>query len=207
MNIPLEKYLRLLDQSMYIHDVSSSVPIQVNGPLVVDDTMLTLCTPFDLYDVYQDFEYPIHKVFTFSQSIWYRKKEIFPFHEKYTSIHIRLGDKFLETDHQFVVVKNDERPFQETILYRWLDTHRDPIVFFCDNQTFKRYIQERFPHVHITQAEVGHTSLLNTTEHHVMDAVTEFYILSQSERILSNCISGFSDMAAKFHRIPISCFE
>lgn len=210
MNNPLEKYLRLTDPSMYIHekDVGPSVPIHVNGPLVVDDQVTTVCTPFHLYDAYKEFKYPIHPIFTFSQDIWYRKKEIFPFADKYVSIHVRLGDKYLETDKQFVIVKNDERPFHEEALYRWIHTHREsPMVFFCDNQTFKMYIQEKFPYVRVTSASVGHTSLLNSTEQHVVDAVTEFYILTQSESIVANCNSGFSDMAAKFNRVPISYVE
>jgi hypothetical protein len=40
-----------------------------------------------------------------------------------------------------------------------------------------------------------------------VDAVTEFYILTQSESIVANCNSGFSDMAAKFNRVPISYVE
>ena len=209
MNIPLEKYLRLFDQSMYIQEqyMGPSQPIHVNEPLSTHDKIV-LCTPFDLYDVYQEVDYPIHKIFTFSQTIWYRKKEIFPFPEKYISLHIRLGDKFLETDPDFIVVKNDERPFQEKSLHQWLDTHRDQnVVLFCDNQTYKKYLQEKYPYIHITRAEVGHTSLLNTTEQHVMDAVTEFYILTQSENITANCVSGFSDMAANFHHIPIFFLE
>jgi hypothetical protein len=207
MYLPLENYLRLVYQDMYIHekDVGGAEPFHMDT-LGVADKMV--CTPFDLYDVYQEFEYPIHKVFTFSQAIWYRKKEIFPLQEKYVSVHIRLGDKHLETDPQFVIVKEDERPFQEEALFRWIREHRDhTLVVFCDNTTFKQYIHEVFPHVHITSAHVGHTSLLNTTDQHVIDAVTEFYILTKSESIVANCVSGFSDMAAKFNRIPISYFE
>ena len=209
MNNPLEKYVRLVDPAMYIRaeEMTHTVPIHLNE-LRAHEHAYTVCTPFDLYNAYKGFDYPIHKIFTFSQDIWYRKKEIFSLQEKYVSIHIRLGDKFLETDTQFVIVKNDERPFQEEALYHWLDTHRDtPIVLFCDNHTYKQYIHEKFSHVHITQGEVGHTSLLNTGEQQIIDAVTEFYILTQSERIYANCVSGFSDMAAKFNRIPISCFE
>ncbi len=105
-------------------------------------------------------------------------------------------------------MKNDERPFQEESLYRWIHEHREQnIVFFCDNQTFKNYIKQKFPYVHITTGEIAHSSLFNTIDQHVMDAVTEFYILTQSEHIVSNCVSGFSDMAAKFNLIPISYFE
>ena len=210
MNIPLENYLRLVDNAMYIreNDMTTTVPINVHGPLVVNEQAYTVCTPFDLYDAYEEVAYPIYKLFTFSQAIWYRKNEIFPFHEKYVSIHIRLGDKYLETDSHFVVVKNDERPFQEEAVYRWIHSHRhENLVVFCDNHTFKQYLKQKFPYVHLTTAKVGHTSLFNTTEQHVMDAVTEFYILSKSERIVSNCVSGFSDMAAKFNRTPISYFE
>jgi hypothetical protein len=209
MNIPLEKYIRLLHQSMYIREeeIKNPVPIHIHD-FHLNQHEYTVCTPFDMYDVYTPVDYPVNNIFTFSQAIWYRKKEIFSLQEKYVSIHIRLGDKFLETDPHFVVVKNDERPFQEESLSHWIETHRNkPIVLFCDNHTYKTYLQEKFPYIHTTTGSVGHTSLCNTTEQHIIDAVTEFYILTQSESIVANCVSGFSDMAAKFNRIPISCIE
>ena len=208
MNIPLEKYLRLLDQSMYIQEeeIGPCVNHKVNEPLIVNEGIYTVCTPFTLYGQYNnEIKYPVNKIFTFSQSIWYRKKEIFDLQEKYISIHVRLGDKYLETDQSFVVVKHDERPFNGEALYQWIHEHRNQnLVFFCDNNTYKNYIKEKFPYIHITTGTIGHSSLLNTSEQQIMDAVTEFFIITQSERIVVNGYSGFSNVAAHFNCIPIT---
>jgi hypothetical protein len=208
MNIPLEKYLRLLDQSMYIQEeeIGPCVNLEVNEPLIVNEGICTVCTPFTLYGRYNtEIKYPVNKIFTFSQSIWYRKKEIFDLQEKYISIHLRLGDKYLETDQSFVVVKDDERPFNGEALYKWIHENRNQnLVFFCDNNTFKNYIKEKFPYIHITTGTIGHSSLLNTSEQQIMDAVTEFFIITQSERIVVNGYSGFSNVAAHFNCIPIT---
>ena len=41
--------------------------------------------------------------------------------ENYISIHVRLGDKFLETDKANVLVKNDVRHFHEDILFDFIE--------------------------------------------------------------------------------------
>jgi hypothetical protein len=49
---------------------------------------------------------------------------------------------------------------------------------------------------------IGHTSFSNTTKKQVLDAVTEFYILTKSDMIYGITNSGFSLMASKFNNIP-----
>jgi len=43
--------------------------------------------------------------------------------------------------------------------------------------------------------------LSNTTNKQILDAITEFYILSNSHLIYSASNSGFSKMASKFNNI------
>ena len=50
----------------------------------------------------------------------------------------------------------------------------------------------------MTTSDIGHTALFNTTNKQSLDAVTDFYILSQSDQIVAANSSGFSVVAAKF---------
>ena len=52
-----------------------------------------------------------------------------------------------------------------------------------------------------TECSVAHSGLPNTTKEQVIDAVTEFYILSNSKQVYSNAYSGFSSMAAKMNNV------
>ena len=146
-------------------------------------------------------------VFTFSEAIHVNYNRLFPNNiTSYVSVHLRLGDKYLETDKSFVVVKNDERYYHEGSLFRFIEqnTHLT-IVFFCDNNSYKNYLKYKYPNVIIINSNVGHTGLSNTTEEQIVDAITEFYIMSNSSHIYSaSSFSGFSLMAAKFKNTPIT---
>ena len=56
--------------------------------------------------------------------------------------------------------------------------------------------------MHITDTEIGHTSLNNTTEKQILDAITEFYLITQSTKIYAASHSGFSIVASKFKNVP-----
>jgi len=162
-----------------------------------------------LYNVYNYFLITIQMqdVFTFSEAIHVNYNRLFPNNiTSYVSVHLRLGDKYLETDKSFVVVKNDERYYHEGSLFRFIEqnTHLT-IVFFCDNNSYKNYLKYKYPNVIIINSNVGHTGLSNTTEEQIVDAITEFYIMSNSSHIYSaSSFSGFSLMAAKFKNTPIT---
>ena len=67
--------------------------------------------------------------------------------------------------------------------------------------TINQIIKKKYKKVIITGAEIGHTSLSNTTNKQVLDAVTEFYILSNSILIYAASYSGFSNMSSKFNNV------
>ena len=86
----------------------------------------------------------------------------------------------------------------------YLEDHvADTLVFFCDNADFKRKIKIQYPHIYVTDYVIGHTGLHNTTDEQIFNSVTEFYILTQSERICAISQSGFSLVASKFKNIPL----
>jgi hypothetical protein len=172
---------------------------------------------------------PFSEVFAFSHAVIANSRRIFPetflriFPEallsilpedlpkdakSYVSVHLRLGDKFLETDKSYVKCKEDKRPFDlvESIYeINRLIFMGESVVLFCDNQKYKHSIMKKCPGLMITAAEIGHTSLVNTTDQQVMDAVSEFYIMTRSSKIVALSYSGFSLAAAKFNRVPIEC--
>jgi hypothetical protein len=159
---------------------------------------------------YLSFDKPLHKldftydqVFAFSEEVKQNQSVILKSTGPYTAVHLRLGDQFLETDKHFVQCPHDERRFDPNRMDAAIRTTSGPIVFFCDNQAYKQRIQQTH-NVILTIGEIGHTSLSNTTEKQVLDAVTEFYILTQSVHIIAASYSGFSIMASRFHRTPIT---
>jgi hypothetical protein len=206
----IEKYMVLKYAQFYIkHD-----ELPINFTIAADiqqilDSDCTLITPSVLYNVYNydAITIQLQDIFTFSEQIHANYDRLFPKNlSDYVSLHLRLGDKYLETDKAFVVVTDDERYYDEGSLFQFieLNTHLN-IIFFCDNNGCKQHLKSKYPSLIIIDAHVGHTSLFNTTEEQIIDAVTEFYIMCNSSHIYSaSSFSGFSIMAAKFKNTPIT---
>jgi len=151
-----------------------------------------------------DLDFPYDQVFEFSEEVKKNQSIILKPIEPYTSIHLRLGDHFLETDKSFVLCNQDERQFYTNIIDHVIRNTSGPIIFFCDNHSYKQHIQKKHPNVTFTTGEIGHTSLLSTTDKQILDTVTEFYIMTKSEHIISSSNSGFPITASRFHRKPIT---
>jgi len=151
-----------------------------------------------------DLDFPYDQVFEFSEEVKHNQSIILKPIEPYTSIHLRLGDLFLETDECFKQCPNDKRQFDLNIIDNVIRNTPGPILFFCDNYSYKQQIQKTYANVTLTTGEIGHTSLSNTTDKQILDTVTEFYIMTKSEHIIASSYSGFSVMASRFHRKPIT---
>jgi hypothetical protein len=76
------------------------------------------------------------------------------------------------------------------------------IINIINNVAYKLKIKNKYNNIIITNCDIGHTSLLNTTDTQALDGITEMYIMSNSEKVISGSGSGFSIMAAKFKNIP-----
>lgn len=146
---------------------------------------------------------PYNDFFYFSDDVKLNVKNILPFiPNNYISIHLRLGDKFLETDKKYIVCKNDTRQFSDEQIDIFINNNLDKnILFFCDNYNKKIEIKNKYKSIFITNSQIGHTSLKNTTKEQILDAITEFYILSNSQLIYAASRSGFSKIASKFNNI------
>ena len=153
----------------------------------------------------------LNRIFNFSDEVKKNAQTICPLCfsnsgeiTNYSSIHLRLGDKFLETDNKYINVKEDVRTFSEERLYKFIETNSDKtFMFFCDNNKFRLMIKNKYNNIIIPDSCIGNTSLNNTTDKQTLDAVSEFYLLSNSKEIYKGSYSGFNMIASKFNNIPL----
>ena len=208
-NNVLETYLKLKYDKMYITESNIGNALMCNTHDVVNipDGVYNIVKPCIFYNVYKNdaITMPCQEVFTFTEEVKINGRILNVNNvSNYISIHLRLGDKYLETDNSFVLIKHDTRMYNEEKLFNFInDNCNKNIIFFCDNHTYKLKIKQKFNNVIILNCDIGHTSLSNTTDTQTLDAVTEFYIMTKSEQICSASESGFSIMASKFNNIPI----
>jgi len=196
-NIELEKYIKLKYDCL-----------NITTDQILKLHCFSIKHPYEYYDVsHFNYNVNINEVFYFDNSIKLNVKNILSsLPTNYISIHLRLGDKHLETDKKYVVVKNDARKFSEEKIYKFIEDNCDKnIIFFCDNNECKLKIKKKYNNIIITNAQIGHISLYNTTDKQILDTVTEFYLLTNSQLIYSPSIpeSGFSKVAAKFKNIKV----
>ena len=211
---PIHKYITLKDtyKNMYILEsaITNSKHIDMFDEYSIknkeiQEGMFYKISPYSMYhvsDLFDKIKIKASELFEFSQDIKLNA-QIYN-NLDYISIHLRLGDKYLETDPHFVNVKNDTRTYNEENLYKFINEASQKsknIIFFCDNKSYKLKLKEKYNFIIITDYEIGHTSLSNTTEKQIFDAVTEFYILSNSTKIYKASHSGFSIMASKFNNL------
>jgi hypothetical protein len=194
-NIEIEKYIKLKYDKMYINDDTMK---ELNFVEVVRPGMFYSTVNYD-------YSIAIKDVFYFSDEVKINSKYLISPHIiNYISIHLRLGDKYLETDKKYIHSKEDTRNFSEEKIYKFIEDNYNKNIFFCcDNNSYKLKIKEKYNNLIITNCDIGHTSLSNTIQKQVLDAVTELYILSNSEIIYCGSNSGFSIIASKFNNIPI----
>lgn len=191
---PMEKYLILKHKKMSIHrnDFKKLKKYYIYRPQV-------------LYRIFQlNNKIKYDDIFTFSNTIIQNSIPLKP-KGSFISIHLRLGDKHLETDSYYVSCKNDERKYNINKIEKVIHEHSEKnILFFCDNHKFKLKMKEKYPKLTILNSKIGHTSLKNTNEKQIIDTITEFYIMTQSEKIIAASNSGFSLIASKFRKIPLT---
>lgn len=195
MHTENENYIKLKYDIMYVTD---DMVHQLRNPEIV--------IPHMLYSsVHHNYSVHIHEVFYFTEDVIMNSKLLFPYDiTDYVAIHIRLGDKFLETPQEYVACKYDTRHVSVDNMYQFIENHAsEPILLCCDNHEYKVKIKEKYPFIMITNCIIGHTALCNTTAKQVLDAITEFYLLTNATAIFAASESGFSIMASKFNNIPL----
>jgi hypothetical protein len=211
-NIYIEKYIRLKYNKMYIlkENISDMNAINdFNSIFNINSNIYNIVNPFILYASfnYDSIKIKIEDIFEFTNEIKNNVKYILQSDiSNYISIHLRLGDKYLETDTNYVHCPTDERHYFKERIDDYIQQNLDKtILFICDNKQFKHTLKEQYNNIIITSADIGHTGLSNTTEKQVLDGITEFYLLTNSNIIIAASYSGFSIIASKFKNIPIMC--
>lgn len=194
-NIEIEKYLKLKYDALNItaNEVSKLRYVAIKSP-------------YDFYgSVHYNYNTQLDQVFYFDESVMLNVNSILSSPPcSYISVHLRLGDKFLETDKNCVLVQDDTRTFSEEKMNAFIKQKKDEhILFFCDNETYKQQMKTKHANLIITTSEIGHTSLSNTTSRQILDAVTELYVLSNSQLIYAASESGFSKIASKFNDVKL----
>ena len=193
-NIAIEKYIKL-KYDMYIE----------TSPFINQNINIKILKPCMMYSTFNtDYSININEVFYFTDEVKINSNRLFPY-ENYISIHLRLGDKYLETNRDYIVCKEDIRPFSEEKIHNFIENNEnenEKIFFCCDNHKYKLQMKEKY-NIIITNCNIGHTSLSNTTNEETLDAITEFYILTNSKMIFAASESGFSLIAAKFNNVPL----
>jgi len=211
-NLVIEKYLRLIDDRMYIRTDTPLLPMkEINESDVgsLSPGVYHFVTPFTFYQTfhYSYISVPIDRVFTFSDEVRQNVGRVLPgvIGTSYISVHLRMGDKYLDTDPAFVACPNDVRSFSERVIYNHLVSklRETRVVFVCDNETFKNKVRGWFPSALVPNTVIGHTSLENTSERQILDAVTEFYLVANGREVHMASESGFPRVAAAFRRIPV----
>ena len=207
-NIPAEKYLKLCHPKMYI---TEETILKNKYHIITQPSEISSINNLDYHIIhpgvfyhtfsFDDIKIPLQEVFYFTDTV---KRNLILQNETYISLHLRMGDKHLETDKQFVCCKEDSRTFCEEKIFDFIEKNHDKrILFMCDNNSYKQKLKAKYDKIMITDFDIGHTSFINTTDHQVLNTIKEFYLLSNSDEIYMASYSGFSRMASKFKNIPI----
>ena len=198
-NIELENYIKLKYEIMYINNDD----ILNNYKIVNPSTYYRIIS--DSYSENNNgYCININDVFYFSREVIVNSQHIFPpYITDYISIHLRLGDKFLELEKDLIDCKEDTRNFSEDNINKVIEVNTDKYIFFCcDNNSFRQNLKEKYNNIIISNGEIGHTSYTITSNKQLLDTITEFYILTKSKKIYGASQSGFSIVAANFNNIP-----
>ena len=187
---PIEEFIKLHYSQLYItkSQLTTLNNYEIRGPVYYYNSFN-----------YDQITMPVNTIFRFSDIIIDNKKKLFPETISYYSIHIRLGDKYLETDKTFVLCKEDTRTYNEEKICEYIDSLDGNVLLFSDNNKLKLRMKNKYKKIKIINSSIGHTSLSNTSRQQIIDTITEFYILTMSDNIAVNTKSGFSMMASKFN--------
>jgi hypothetical protein len=214
----IDKYLKLRHSKMYItmdkifdpeYNTDDIISLRTIGEVPdIESGAIYIAYPqlvHPIKNLYDKISYSLEDIFDFTGEVITRARDFIG--GSYRGIHLRMGDKYLETDKAFIICSSDARLYNEDAIFRCIESYNSNTVFFCDNKEYKLKIKAKYPSIHITDYDIGHTSLSNTTEQQILDAVTEFYLLAHSEYIYTASDSGFSMMASKFKGVPIIALD
>jgi hypothetical protein len=221
-NNKLDDYFKLKYNKMYIssEEIKNHITISdLNELSNLKSDIYYFVEPYIFYDffTFKDetklsiISYPLDRLFYFTDSVIMNankyinnQDKYINNQDKYISIHLRLGDKYLETSLNNIICPDDERIYDEQKLFNFIEINSNKnIYFFCECKEYKLKIKDKYKFINITDYDICHTGLRNNSELQILNTVTDFYLLSYSKHIYKASYSGFSIMASKFKNIPI----
>ena len=202
----LDSHIKLKYNQMYI--TSDKIINPVMRPSSLDDMndcnvhYIVFPTSMYSYSVYDNI-YSINDIFYFTDKVK-ENANTYCNLSNYISIHIRLGDKYLDCDPKDNIIDpHHEKEFDENKLFKLIENNKyKKIIFFCENTKYKLKLKEKYDFITILNIKIGHTALGVINEEEFLNTITEYYIMTRSEMIYSNAESGFSITASKFYDIP-----
>lgn len=205
-NLSVNKFLLLKHPELYLSNINTQ-PINlsdINDLNIITDDKYYIVQPHLMYKIidYSKLYLKGSDIFYFSKEVIERSKTFKL--ENYISIHIRLGDKYLEIPSQLIQCITDVRPYDEDKIFKCIEGNTNTnTVLFCDNLHYKQKIKGKYPFIHLTELKIGHTALPSTSDEITIDTLAEFYILANSKKIFIANESGFPVMSSKFFNIPL----
>ena len=201
---PINNFIKLKYDKMYEKTKGDYVELtHVNQLTQLRKNVKYLVQPFILYkinDINKYIPFQISNVFYFTKEI----TDIYSVVKPYNSIHLRLGDKFIETPEHFKACPNDVRQYNEEALVRYIRENSEKRhLFFCDSRKYKNKIRENFSSIRIIDHDIGHTSYVNTSNKQMKNTIVDFYLICKSDLIVAASKSGFSEIASYFYNSPI----
>jgi hypothetical protein len=192
-NLEIENHIKLKFKCLYI---TKNKLNEIEYKKIIEPGML--------YNIYNtNFNLQISDVFYFSNDVIINSNKLINSNFKnYISIHLRLGDKYL--DSKFILCKNDSRKFIEENIFKIIENNIDKNIFFCcDNNSYKLKLKKKYDNITITNCKIGHSALEDTSKEQILNSVSEFYILTKSNLIYRASQSGYSLIASKFNNIHL----
>ena len=205
-NTHLENLIKLKYPIMYFNTTMDTKIIKKNINVYTEnfneDTFYVVCA-VNAYDKYTEFHnIKLSEIFNFDDKIINKSNNLLNINNSYISIHLRLGDYYLETKNNVIAI-GDRRTYNIEKLYEFIENNMlETLIFFCDNKTFKLKLKQKYKNIIILDCLVGHTGLLESSYEETLDAISEFYIMSKSKKIFSFSYSGYPLIASKFFGVP-----
>lgn len=207
-NNSVHKYLKLRNENMYISHNEINNPIYLSNINQLQNILENKDYIIEPFCMYNNFDYNyinfrLDDIFCFSDEIVIKGDNFI--NNSYISIHLRLGDFFLETEKKEHTQYTDNRKYDEKKLFEFIELNKNKnIIFFCDNNSYKQKIKEKYNYVLITDYNIGHTGMSYVSDIQVRDTITEFYLMTKSDSIYMASNSGFPIMASKFRNILLN---
>lgn len=208
---PINNYIKIKNNEYYIEDINKikfATILRIKDLYKLQTNDYIIVKPIHMYSIDTKIpetlkKYNFNDIFYFTEDIKNKAKEITN-DINYISLHLRMGDYFLETDKRYVQCPNHKRHYDENNIFNFIENNKNKtIYFFCDNLSYRNKIKEKYNYIKTTELSVAHTSLTNTKDIDFFNACLEFYILSQSEEIYMCSYSGFSILASRFKNIKL----